>query len=78
MSNAQSYEHYYAQACEYVVPVKITVPLFVEPKVFIKTPPCVREKVFVYLEPEINLEPQVKANRPVCTPQNGHQPVAMA
>lgn len=71
MSNACSYEHYYEQACEYVVPVKLVVPMFLEPKVYVKSD-CVREKIHVSLEPEIHLEPEVKASHPVCAPQNGY------
>ncbi|PSB16803.1 hypothetical protein C7B76_11020 [filamentous cyanobacterium CCP2] len=69
MSDAQSYEHYCTQACEYVVPLKIVVPIFLEPKVFVKASTCLREKVHVFLEPELHLAPEVKANQPICTPQ---------
>ncbi|WP_416673665.1 hypothetical protein [Egbenema bharatensis] len=72
MSNPTSYDHYYEQACEYVVPVKIVVPIFIEPKIFTKSA-CAREKIHIDLEPQIKLEPEVKTNNPVCIPQNGHK-----
>jgi hypothetical protein len=72
MSNPNSYDHYYAQACEYIVPIKLTVPVFVEPKVFTKSA-CAREKLHIDLEPQIRLEPEVKSAPPVCVPQNGYK-----
>jgi hypothetical protein len=66
---SQSYEQFYHQACEFAVPIRLTVPMFLEPKVFIQAPECVRETVQVYLEPEIYLEPEVSAAPPVCIPQ---------
>jgi hypothetical protein len=70
---SQSFEQYYEQACEFVVPVKLTVPLFLEPELYVKPTHCVRETVQVYLEPEIYLEPEVKAAAPTCIPQ-GYSP----
>jgi len=77
MSNLNSYEHYYEKACEYVVPVKLIVPIFLEPKVYVQSPECIREKIHVSLEPELHLEPEVRANNPVCIPQNGYHKAAL-
>ena len=77
MSYQDSYECYYEQACEYVVPVKLVVPVFVEPKVYVQ-PTCAREKIQVTLEPELFLQPEVKASQPACLPQGGHQRAALA
>lgn len=78
MSNAHSYEDCYDKACEYVIPVKLIVPIFVEPKVYVQSV-CAREKVRVYLEPELHLEPEVRADHAKCAPQNGykHEVVAL-
>jgi len=73
---SQSYEQYYEQACEFVIPIKLTVPLFLEPDVYVKPVHCVRETVQVYLEPEIYLEPQISANSPTCIRQ-GYSPEAL-
>ncbi len=72
-----SYDHYYEQACEYVVPIKLVVPVFIEPKVFTQSV-CAKERIQVTLEPEIYLEPEVRANHPVCIPQNGYHKPALA
>jgi hypothetical protein len=77
MSCQESYERYYEQACEYVVPVKLVVPVFVEPKVYIQ-PACAREKIQIALEPELFLQPEVRASQPACFPQNGYQRAALA
>ena len=67
MSCTPCYKHHYDQACEYVVPVKLVVPVFVEPKVYVQST-CAREKIQVTLEPELFLQPEVKASNPICTP----------
>ncbi|WP_088891333.1 hypothetical protein [Leptolyngbya ohadii] len=69
-STCLSFDRYYEQACEYVVPIKVHVPIFLEPHVLVKPTHCVREKVEVYLEPEIYLQPEVQAAPPVCIPQD--------
>jgi hypothetical protein len=66
---SKSYEHLYHQACEFAVPIRLEVPIFLEPQVYIKPVDCVRETVQVYLEPEIYLKPQVSAAPPICIPQ---------
>lgn len=73
-----SYDHYYEQACEYVVPVRLVVPLFIEPKVFTQSV-YTRERIQIALEPEILLEPEVRAKQTACIPQNGyHKPALTA
>jgi hypothetical protein len=71
------YDDYYEQACEYVVPIKLVVPVFIEPKVFTQSV-CTREKIQVTLEPEIYLEPEVRAKQLTCIPQNGYHQTALA
>ena len=71
MSN--EFDRYYKHACEYTVPIKLNVPIFIEPHVLIK--PCISPvdyKIPVNLEPEIALKPEVKAAPAKCLPQNGH------
>jgi hypothetical protein len=77
MANLHSYDHYYEQACEYVVPIKLVVPVFLEPKVYVQSSGCIREKIQVSLEPELHLEPEVKASHPICAPQNGYSKAAL-
>ncbi|GAA6623155.1 hypothetical protein [Scytonema sp. NUACC26] len=61
----------YQNVCEFTVPIKLNVPIYIEPTVAIKAPNAVREKVAVYLESDINLSPEVKALPPVCN-KNGY------
>lgn len=67
--SCQPYNDYYEQACEHVIPIRLVVPVFVEPKVFTQST-CAREKIQVTLEPEIYLEPEVRAKQPACIPPN--------
>ncbi|MBW4592825.1 MAG: hypothetical protein KME46_07855 [Brasilonema angustatum HA4187-MV1] len=61
---------YYPNACEFTVPIKLNVPIFIEPTVAIKAVEPVREKVNVHLEPDIYLRPEVTAAAPVCVAHN--------
>ncbi|MBW4592824.1 MAG: hypothetical protein KME46_07850 [Brasilonema angustatum HA4187-MV1] len=63
---------YYPNTCEFTVPIKLNVPIFIEPTVAIKAVEPVKEKVRVHLEPDIYLESEVRATPPVCVPQNGY------
>ncbi|MDZ8140704.1 MAG: hypothetical protein RM049_36335 [Nostoc sp. DedQUE04] len=58
--------------CEFTVPIKLNVPIFIEPTLVIKPVEPMREKVHVYLEPDIHLRPEVTAAAPICVPQNGY------
>ncbi|NJO40644.1 MAG: hypothetical protein HC769_19360 [Cyanobacteria bacterium CRU_2_1] len=70
MSN--SIDHHYQHACEYTISIKLNVPIFLEPKVLVKSVPHTTQKVPVHLEPEIYLKPEVSAKPALCVPQNGH------
>ena len=63
---------YYPNACEFTIPIKLNVPICIEPTLFINSVEPVREKLHVHLEPDIYLKPEVTATPPVCVPQNGH------
>ncbi|GAB1538557.1 hypothetical protein NUACC21_12190 [Scytonema sp. NUACC21] len=57
--------------CEFTVPIKLNIPIHIEPTVVLKKPDSVREKVHIHLEPDIRLNPEVRAVPPVCH-QNGY------
>ena len=63
---------YYPNACEFTVPIKLNVPIFIEPTVAIKAVEPVNEKVRVHLEPDIYLQSEVTATPPVCVRQHGY------
>ncbi|QDL17035.1 hypothetical protein DP113_24700 [Brasilonema octagenarum UFV-E1] len=69
---SESNSEYYPNACQFTVPIKLNVPIFIEPTLAIKAVEPVREKVNVYLEPDIYLQSEVTATPPVCVPQNGY------
>ncbi|NJM69940.1 MAG: hypothetical protein HC862_06760 [Scytonema sp. RU_4_4] len=62
----------YPNTCEFTVPIKLNIPIFIEPTLAIKPVEPVREKVHVHLEPDIYLKSEVTADPPVCIPQNGY------
>jgi hypothetical protein len=64
-------EHY-PNACEFTIPIKLNIPIFIEPTLVIKPVEPVREKLQVHLEPDVYLRPEVTASAPVCIPQNGY------
>jgi hypothetical protein len=68
---SESNSEYYPNACEFTVPIKLNIPIFIEPTLAIKPVEPVREKVRVHLEPDIYLQSEVAAAAPVCVPQNG-------
>ncbi|NJO40643.1 MAG: hypothetical protein HC769_19355 [Cyanobacteria bacterium CRU_2_1] len=71
MSN--SLEKYYEQACEITIPIKLNVPIYLEPRVLLKAIPGTTQKLPVHLEPEIYVGPEVKSAPTVCVPQNGYK-----
>ncbi len=62
----------YPNVCEFSVPIKLNVPILIEPKLSIKSIEPAREKINVHLEPNIHLRSEVAATPPVCVPQNGY------
>jgi hypothetical protein len=75
---SQSFDHYYDNACEFTISLKLNIPIFLEPNVLVKDAPCVKQTLPVHLEPEILIESEVKAKPPVCIPQNGYHREGLA
>ncbi|MUG92549.1 hypothetical protein F7734_08780 [Scytonema sp. UIC 10036] len=63
---------YYPNACEFTVPIKLNIPMFIEATPVIKPVEPVREKLNIHLEPDIYLKPEVRTTPPVCVPQTGY------
>ncbi len=64
--------NHYQAPCEFTIPIKLNIPIEIEPQLVMKAPPCAHQKLPVYLEPDIYLEPEVQARQPVCLTQNGY------
>ncbi|MEC4815018.1 MAG: hypothetical protein SAK29_17325 [Scytonema sp. PMC 1069.18] len=69
-----TYNPEYQDACEFTIPIKLNIPVEIEPTLLIKTPNSVRERLCVYLEPDVYLKPEVSARPPVCLPPSNYQP----
>ncbi len=64
--------NYYQAPCEFTIPIKLNVPIEIEPKVLMKAPQAVKQKVPVHLEPDLYITPELQAEAPVCVTKNGH------
>ncbi len=58
------------QGCEFVIPIKLAVPVEINPILSIKAVSPVREHLNVHLEPNIHLSPEVGVTPPTCLPKN--------
>ena len=64
--------------CEFTIPIKLNVPITINPQVYITSVPSIKQRLPIFLEPDLLLEPQVRANSPVCYPQNDCEPKQLA
>ncbi len=63
----------YKNACEFIIPIVLKVPIYLEPEVIVKPTEVATQKMPVYLQPDIYLNPEVSSRPPVCiTHQNGN------
>ena len=60
--------------CEFTVPIKLNVPITINPQVCINHVPLTKQIVPVVLQPDLMLEPEVKAKAPQCFPQSECEP----
>jgi hypothetical protein len=67
-----THNHEYQNACEFTIPIKLNIPVEIEPTLLIKTPNPVQERLRVYLEPDVYLKPEVSARPPVCLLPSGY------
>ena len=60
--------------CEFVIPIKLRVPVDIYPEINIYPTPCEQAKLAVYLQPDIFLTPEVLAMPQdcKCLPENEH------
>ncbi|MEO0936403.1 MAG: hypothetical protein AAFY21_22620 [Cyanobacteria bacterium J06641_2] len=55
--------------CEFSVPIKLNVPITIDTPVYINPVPINKQQLPVIIEPDLVLEPEVKAKPPVCYPE---------
>jgi hypothetical protein len=60
--------------CEFTIPIKLNVPITINPQLYITSVPSIKQRLPIFLEPDLLLEPEVRANAPVCYSQNGCEP----
>lgn len=59
--------------CEFTVPIKLNVPITINSQVHINPVAATKQKLPIFMEPDLILEPEVRAKAPVCYPQNGYE-----
>ena len=60
------------EGCEFEVPIKVNVPVTINPILSINQVGPVKENLNFILQPNINLHPEVGATQPTCLPKNGY------
>ena len=60
--------------CEFTIPIKLNVPITINPQVYVTSVPSIKQRLPIFLEPDLLIEPEVRANAPVCYPQNDCEP----
>ncbi len=63
------------EGCTFEFPIKLNIPVIINPTLAIKPVPSTKENLDVYLETNVHLSPKVDANQPDCNPcllENGH------
>ena len=68
----QMNEHY-QKACEFTFPIKLNIPITVNPQVSVTPANSSQQKLPIYLEPDILLEPEVKAKESICYPVSDYK-----
>ncbi|MDJ0773718.1 MAG: hypothetical protein QNJ49_09885 [Mastigocoleus sp. MO_167.B18] len=61
-------KEYYEKGCEFTVPIKLNIPVTVCPQVYVVPVNPAHEKLPIFLEPDVLLEPEVKSKKPICKP----------
>ncbi|MEM6753256.1 MAG: hypothetical protein AAF630_09830 [Cyanobacteria bacterium P01_C01_bin.38] len=64
--------HNYCE-CEFSVPIKLHVPITIDTPVYINPVPVMKQTLPVVIEPDLVLQPEVKAKAPQCYPQSCYE-----
>ncbi len=59
--------------CEFTIPIKLNVPITINPTVYVNPVPVTKQILPVVIEPDLLLEPGVRAKEPACYPQYGYK-----
>lgn len=57
--------------CEYTVPIRLRVPVYVDIEVYPSNQPVPPQLVVVPIQPDLQLTPKVEARQPECVLLNG-------
>ncbi|MEO1187332.1 MAG: hypothetical protein AAFX46_22900 [Cyanobacteria bacterium J06636_27] len=69
MTYTQNNSHQNYCECEFTVPIKLNVPITIDTPVYINPVPVVKQHLPVVIQPDLLLQPEVKAKAPQCYPQ---------
>lgn len=57
--------------CEYTIPIRLRVPLYIDIDVYATSQPVSPQLVVVPIQPDLQLTPKVESRRPECVVTNG-------
>jgi hypothetical protein len=57
--------------CEFTIPIKLNIPITINPQIYVTSVASIKQRLPIFIEPDLLIEPEVRANSPVCYPQNG-------
>ena len=69
MTYTQNHSNQNHCECEFTIPVKLNIPITINPTVYINPVPVTKQILPVVIEPDLLLEPGVRAKEPACYPQ---------
>ncbi|MEO1378668.1 MAG: hypothetical protein AAFW70_31315 [Cyanobacteria bacterium J06635_10] len=73
MTYTEKHPYQHDCECEFTFPIKLNIPVTINPTVYINPVPITKERLPVVIEPELLLEPGVKSKAPECYLQNGYE-----
>ncbi|MBV6626246.1 MAG: hypothetical protein KI793_25490 [Rivularia sp. (in: Bacteria)] len=73
MSYAQNHTNQNYCECEFTVPIKLNIPITIDSPVYVNPVPITKQKLPVFIEPDLVLEPEVRAKTPICYPDYQQQ-----
>ncbi|AFY58570.1 hypothetical protein Riv7116_6221 [Rivularia sp. PCC 7116] len=70
MTYSQNHTNQNYCECEFTIPIKLNIPITIDSPVYVNPVPITKQKLPVFIEPDLVLEPEVRAKAPVCYPDS--------
>ena len=73
MTYTQEYSHQNYCECEFTVPIKLNVPITINSEVYLNKVSPIKQTLPVFINPDLVLEPEVKAKALACHRQSEYK-----